>query len=132
MNIKENRSDTFANRLNLAMKKNNLTQSVLSEKTKQYKYISQSLINKYLKQKAFARQDNIYVLSKVLNVNEAWLMGYDVNIERIPDEQRRKAISIWEQDNYINILKSKGLDNEDIKKVDEYIKLLLSAKRNNK
>lgn len=85
----DSRIDTFANRLDIAMKKNNVNQIELSEKTKLYpKPISQSLINKYLKGKAFARQNNIYILCKILDVDEAWLMGFDVPMERTPDEFR--------------------------------------------
>lgn len=83
------RTDSFANRLSIAMQLNNINQIQLSEKTKAYsKTISQSLINKYLKGKALARQDNIYILCKILNVDEAWIMGFDVPMERTPDEQR--------------------------------------------
>lgn len=82
MELKDGRIDTFGNRLAIAMKKNNINQIELSEKTTIYgKYISQSLINKYLKGKAFARQDNIYVLCKALDVNEAWIMGFDVPMD---------------------------------------------------
>ena len=82
MELKDGRIDTFANRLSIAMKKNNINQIELSDKTTIYgKYISQSLINKYLKGKAFARQDNIYVLCKALDVNEAWIMGFDVPMD---------------------------------------------------
>lgn len=89
------RVDTFANRLNIAMKKNNINQIELSEKTKKYsKQISQSLINKYLKGKALARQNNIYILCKVLNVDETWLMGFDVPMERTPDELRGRTIPL--------------------------------------
>ncbi len=82
MDFKDGRVDTFANRLEIAMKKRNLNQIELSEKTTIYgKYISQSLINKYLKGKAFARQDNIYILCQSLDVNEAWLMGFAVPMD---------------------------------------------------
>lgn len=85
----DSRIDTFANRLDIAMKKNNINQVELSEKTKAYpEFISQSLINKYLKGKAFARQNKIYILCKILNIDEAWLMGFDVPMERTPDELR--------------------------------------------
>ena len=40
------------------------------------------------KTKYKAKQNNIYKLAKILNVNEAWLMGYETSIERIPDELR--------------------------------------------
>ena len=83
------RTDSFANRLTIAMQLNNINQIELAEKTKSYsKSISQSLIYKYLKGKALARQDNIYILCKILNVDEAWLMGFDVPMTRTPDEQR--------------------------------------------
>lgn len=82
MEFNDGRVDTFANRLEIAMKRKNVNQIELSEKTTIYgKYISQSLINKYLKGKAFARQDNIYVLCKALDVNEAWIMGFDVPMD---------------------------------------------------
>ena len=82
MKLEDGRIDTFANRLAIAMKKNNINQIELSEKTTIYgKYISQSLINKYLKGKALARQDNIYILCKALDVNEAWIMGFDVPMD---------------------------------------------------
>ena len=46
------------------------------------------MISDYLAGKYKAKQDNIYTLSKTLNINEGWLMGYDVNIDRIPDAIR--------------------------------------------
>lgn len=88
--------DTFANRLLIAMKKNNINQIELSEKATLYgKKISQSLINKYLKGKAFARQDNIYILSKILNVNEVWLMGYNVPMDRNFGRTETKHINVY-------------------------------------
>lgn len=91
----DSRVDTFANRLSIAMKKNNMNQIELSEKTKLFpKQISQSLINKYLKGKALARQNNIYILCKILNVDEAWIMGFDVPMERTPDELRGQSTKI--------------------------------------
>lgn len=91
MNFKDSRVDTFAHRLDLAMRNSNINQIELAEKTKLYeKSISQSLINKYLKGKAFARQNNIYILCKILNVDEAWMMGFDVPMERTPDQYRQQ------------------------------------------
>lgn len=40
--------------------------------------ISRSMITEYLKGKYEPRQDNIYSIAKALNVNVAWLMGFDV------------------------------------------------------
>lgn len=85
-------SDNFTNRLNQAMKMQNLRQVDLIKKTKEVmkKYIKdydgdgidKSLLNKYIKGIAIAKQDNIFILAKALNVSEGWLMGYDVDMER--------------------------------------------------
>ena len=44
--------------------------------------ISRSMITEYLKGKYEPRQDNIYLIAKALDVNEAWLMGFDVKKDR--------------------------------------------------
>ena len=79
----DNLNDKFSQRLKLAMESQNVNQVELAEKTKlKGKEISQSLINKYLKGKALARQQNLFVLASVLNVDEAWLMGLDVPMSK--------------------------------------------------
>lgn len=44
--------------------------------------ISKGAISSYLSGRYEPKQDGIYALAKALDVNEAWLMGYDVPIER--------------------------------------------------
>ena len=34
-------------------------------------------------------ENKIYILAKVLDVSEAWLLGYDVNPERLSDDDKR-------------------------------------------
>ena len=50
--------------------------------------LSKSLLSKYVNGGSTPHQNSIYLLSKVLDVDEGWLMGYDVPKERIPDEER--------------------------------------------
>lgn len=82
--------DTFANRLQKAMNLKNMKQVDLVEKTN----IDKSLISNYLKGKYKAKQDNLYLLAKVLNVSEAWLMGYDVPMERNSEDILNKIGAI--------------------------------------
>lgn len=82
--------DTFANRLQKAMNFKNMKQVDLVEKTN----IDKSLISNYLKGKYKAKQDNLYLLAKVLNVSEAWLMGYDVPMERSSEDILNKIGAI--------------------------------------
>lgn len=71
------KNDSFTNRLNKAMNLRNIKQIELSNATK----IDKSLINKYIKGVAEAGNDNLPILASVLDVDEVWLMGYDVPID---------------------------------------------------
>ena len=66
--------DTFQRRLEKALAIRNMKPVELHEKTG----ISESLISKYLSNNAVARQKKLTLLADALNVNEVWLMGYDV------------------------------------------------------
>lgn len=70
--------DTFQNRLKKIMEIRNIKQVDLVEKTK----LDKTLINKYLAGVSNARQQKLTVLADALDVNEVWLMGYDVPMER--------------------------------------------------
>lgn len=70
--------DTFANRLNTAMRIKNIKATELSEKTG----IAKSSLSEYINGKYEAKQDGVYLLANALNVSEAWLMGLDVPMER--------------------------------------------------
>lgn len=76
--------EEFSVRLKKAMDLRKIKASELSKRTN----ISPPMISDYLKGKYKAKHNNIYKLAKVLDINEAWLMGYDVSIERVPDELR--------------------------------------------
>lgn len=70
--------DTFANRLQKALNRLNMKQVDLVEKTG----LDKTLINKYLAGVMKAKQDKLTILAEALDVNEIWLMGYDVPIQR--------------------------------------------------
>lgn len=70
--------DTFANRLKKILEIRNMKQVDLCEKT----HLSSGLINKYLKGKAFARQDKLSILADALDTNEVWLMGFNVPMDK--------------------------------------------------
>ena len=44
--------------------------------------ISKGALSSYISGTYEPKQRNIYKIAKALNVNEAWLMGYDVPLER--------------------------------------------------
>jgi transcriptional regulator with XRE-family HTH domain len=82
----EERKSNCSARIADALSIRNMKQSELSEKTN----IPKSAISQYISGAFEPKQDRIYIIAKALNVSEAWLMGYDVPMERqksIPDEK---------------------------------------------
>ena len=59
-----------------------MKQTELCAKTK----IPKSSLSLYLSGAYEPKQDRIYLISKALDVSEAWLMGYDVSMEREGEE----------------------------------------------
>ena len=72
-----NKPFTFADRLNTLLLQSNLTKSELAKLCG----INKSNITRYLSGQYEAKQDVIYTMASKLNVNPAWLMGYDVPID---------------------------------------------------
>ena len=79
----------FATRLKEALSINDIKASeVVSISEKLYKNgkinkpLAKPLLSHYLKGTYEAKQDNLHTLSIILNVDEAWLMGYDVPMKK--------------------------------------------------
>lgn len=64
-------------RIRKALSIRNMTQTDLCAKAK----ISKSSLSEYLKGLYEPKQDKIYMLSQALDVNPAWLMGFDAPME---------------------------------------------------
>ena len=73
------KTSTFSQRLREAMYLRRFNQTDLHSLTG----IGKSSISTYLKGDYKAKQDKVDLLAKVLSVNPAWLMGYDVPMEPV-------------------------------------------------
>ena len=71
-------NNTFSERLKKAMNIRRIKQVELVEKTG----ISKSAISQYLSGAFVPKQKNTYKLADALNVDPAWLMGKDVDMEK--------------------------------------------------
>ena len=74
----QGRVSTCAKRLAAALNIRRMKQSELCQMAK----IPKSSLSQYLSGDYEPKQDRVYDIAKVLNVSEAWLMGYDVPMER--------------------------------------------------
>lgn len=86
------RSST-SKRLRQIMSERNLRQVDILEKSKPFQKqlgvkMGRSALSQYVTGKSKPDDKKLYLLSKTLNVSEAWLMGYDVEKKRIPDSER--------------------------------------------
>lgn len=70
--------DTISNRMRIALDMRDMKQADLVEKTK----IGKSSISTYLSGSYEPKQKNIYRIASALDVDESWLMGFDVPMER--------------------------------------------------
>jgi transcriptional regulator with XRE-family HTH domain len=76
--MEDGRQETCGERIKKALRIKGMKQSDLCQITK----IPKSAISQYISGAFEPKQDRIYLISKALNVSEAWLMGFDVPIER--------------------------------------------------
>ena len=74
-------------RLVEAMKIRGMTSTELVEKTG----IPNTTISYYRNGKTVPRSDNLYRIAEALNINEAWLLGYDVPMGR-SDAQKKNDL----------------------------------------
>lgn len=92
--------DETKNRLKKALSIRNMKPVELSEKTG----IPKSAISQYMSGYAKPKQDRIYLICKALDINEAWLMGFDVQMERkqISKETAEKDIELLHKMSLLN------------------------------
>ena len=85
---------TCADRIKTALLIKGLKQSDLVRLTK----IPKSAISQYISGAFEPKQDRVYLISKALNVSEAWLMGLDVPMERAqPQSPDKEPLTEGEQ-----------------------------------
>ncbi|KIX91437.1 transcriptional regulator [Staphylococcus microti] len=122
---------TTSDRLKQLMKDRNLRQVDILNMSKPYQKelgikMSKSHLSQYVNDKSSPDQHKLYLLSKTLDVGEAWLMGYDVDAYRVPDEERQ----IESIESKISKEVSKLTDKRK-KNVYNYVKNQLSLQNNN-
>lgn len=97
-----NKTDSFQSRLKAGLDFRGMNQSELSKQSG----VSKSSISRYISGAWEAKQDAVYLLAMALNVSEAWLMGYDVPMERSQPVAPSKNNTITLPDNIIPLPKN--------------------------
>ena len=79
----------FKDRLKQAMDMRQMKAVDLCEKTK----IPKGAVSYYLSGKSTPKADRLYLLCKALDVSEAWMLGYDVEIAKTKVQKNNDIIS---------------------------------------
>ena len=61
----------------------------LAEKTG----VPKSALSFYLAGKSKPKADRLYLIAQALNISEAWLLGYDVPMQRSPESKRNDQLA---------------------------------------
>lgn len=80
--MKDEKRASCSDRLALALSLRGMKQSELCAKTG----IPKSAISQYISGEFKPKQNRVFLIAQALNVDEAWLMGYDVPMEPAKNE----------------------------------------------
>ena len=122
---------TIAERMREAMRLRNIKQTDIVKLTG----IGKSSISTYLTGEYEPKQRNIYKIAQALNVNEAWLMGYDVPMERISNSTRDAKpiddLSDIRMASY-NGVDLKDMSDEEIEEIKQFVTFVRSKRNKDK
>ena len=101
--------------------------------------VSEASISNYLNDKVKPKTNNIQKLASALEVNEAWLMGYDVDpdadYEGVFKSDEVQNSKLESSENYGRLYKNiirkildDSLNDDDLKNIDDYVTFILSKK----
>lgn len=108
----EKRIETCANRIRTALKTRRMKQVELCQLAK----VPESSLSLYLKGEYEPKQNRIYDMARVLNVSEAWLMGYDVPMEKNkPNDTVSNEIILTDNEKtMLNLFRQVPVEYQDI------------------
>lgn len=117
----------ISERIKEALSIRNMKQSELVEKTK----IGKSSISTYISGAYEPKQRNIYKIAEALDVNEAWLMGHDVPMDRISTANKlditKEELTLLNNYNQLNDIGKKEA-NKRVSELTEISKYTLDTK----
>lgn len=121
----------IAERMIKAMQLRNLKQTDIVKLTG----IGKSSISTYLTGEYEPKQRNIYKIAQALNVSEAWLMGYDVPMERIStttnNSKTNEELSDIRMASY-NGVDLKDMSDEEIEEIKQFVTFVRSKRNHDK
>lgn len=123
--------ESFSSRLKKAMLDKQMKQIDIINKSKLLSdngaKITKTDLSQYVNGKTSPGQKKLYVLSKVLDVSESWLLGYDVSPKRPTDEERH----LNQNEQIIAAHIKDDVTDEEMKEIVNFIEYIKSKRNTN-
>ncbi|HDK9467485.1 TPA: helix-turn-helix domain-containing protein [Staphylococcus aureus] len=123
--------ESFSSRLKKAMLDKQMKQIDIINKSKLLSdngaKITKTDLSQYVNGKTSPGQKKLYVLSKVLDVSEAWLLGYDISPKRPTDEERH----LNQNEQIIAAHIKDDVTDEEMKEIVNFIEYIKSKRNTN-
>ncbi|HGN7288834.1 TPA: helix-turn-helix domain-containing protein [Staphylococcus aureus] len=123
--------ESFSSRLKKAMLDKQMKQIDIINKSKLLSdngaKITKTDLSQYVNGKTSPGQKKLYVLSKVLDVSEAWLLGYDASPKRPTDEERH----LNQNEQIIAAHIKDDVTDEEMKEIVNFIEYIKSKRNTN-
>ncbi|HFE5748620.1 TPA: helix-turn-helix domain-containing protein [Staphylococcus aureus] len=123
--------ESFSSRLKKAMLDKQMKQIDIINKSKLLSdngaKITKTDLSQYVNGKTSPGQKKLYVLSKVLDVSEAWLLGYDVSPKCPTDEERH----LNQNEQIIAAHIKDDVTDEEMKEIVNFIEYIKSKRNTN-
>lgn len=127
--------ETIRNRIKEGMRMRKINAAQLAKLSG----VSEASISNYLNDKVKPKTNNIQKLASAIEVNEAWLMGYDVDPDADYDgvfkSDEIQNSKLESSENYGRLYKNiirkildDSLNDDDLKNIDDYVTFILTKK----
>lgn len=121
--------EEFKDRLKKALDIRNMKAVDLVEKTK----IPKGQISYYLSGKTTPKADRLYLICKELDVSEAWMLGYDVEMAKTQAQKNNDIIAdivvkLRTDNNFLSLIESLAKDEEFLAAVESMHSFAVKAK----
>lgn len=112
--------ESIKDRLNKALSYYGITQTELAKRSG----IPKGSINQYCTGHVEPKEDRIYLICRALNIQEAWLLGFDVPMCPPPASKAEHFDFTVTEEEMEFLIEVRGLLKEDLKVLKEYVKFL--------
>ena len=130
----EKKVSTTADRLLYLMQINGLTQGGFLRRCEPYcqQYnvkLGRNAMCQYLQGKVLPKQDKLFIFGKAFNVSEAWLMGFDVPMNKNDTSNTPNRKIPYQVEQWLSEIGDVEFSDDEIAEIINYAKFMISKRK---